>query len=209
MYQNISGIILSGGKSTRMGENKSLLKIGDKTAIERIVDLMAGLFPKLILSANTPEEYSFLGLETVKDIYTHAGPLAGIHAGLQKSTTEKNFVISCDMQLMNEETIKFLVDYNTDRQITIAKADGFFQQLAGVYHKSCLPEIEDILTNSKIEESRVTDQKKRGCSVFKLVQTFEAEIIDAETQMPGYKPGTFFNMNKPHEFEEIRKLIDS
>lgn len=207
MYNDITGIILSGGKSTRMGENKSLLKIGDKTAIERIVDLMKQLFPKLILSTNTAEEYEFLGLEMVKDEYTHAGPLAGIHAGLKTSGTEKNFVISCDMQLMNEETIRFIIDYQTDKPITIAKADGFYQQLAGVYHKSVLNDIEISLQENLEEENRSSDQKKRGCKVFALVKKMDAEIIDAEQNIPNYIPGTFFNMNKPHEYEEIKKRI--
>lgn len=209
MYKDITAIILSGGKSSRMGQNKALLKIGDTTAIERIVKLMKGLFPSLILSANQPEEYEFLGLETVGDIYANTGPLAGIHAGLKASKTEKNFVISCDMQLMNEETIKYLIEYQTNKKITIANADGFFQQLAGVYHKSVLSDIERILKESAEEESRAADQKKRGCKVFRLVQELDAEIIEAETQIPGYIPGTFFNMNKPEEYREIVERVEN
>ena len=60
MYNDITGIILAGGKSTRMGQNKSLLKIGEYTIIERVVNLLKPLFPELILITNNPEEYSFL-----------------------------------------------------------------------------------------------------------------------------------------------------
>ena len=209
MYENITGIILSGGKSTRMGQNKSLLKIGEVTAIERIVNLMKNLFPKLILSTNTPEEYEFLGLEMVPDIYKNAGPIAGIHAGLSASKTEKNFIISCDMQLMNTETIKFLIDLKTDSPITIAKADGFHQQLAGVYSKSAVSEIDKIIEEyAKDDENRSGEQIKRGCKVFKLVTDLNAKIIDAETEIPNYKSGTFFNMNKPHEFDEIKAILE-
>jgi molybdenum cofactor guanylyltransferase len=207
MYNDITGIILSGGKSSRMGENKSLLKIGGKTTIERIVELMSSLFPKVILSTNTPKEYKFLGIEMVQDINKDAGPLAGIHAGLKRSDTRKNFIISCDMLMMNEETIRFLIEFNTDKLITIAKADGFYQQLAGVYHKECLRNIQDILERKKDSENRSSDQKKRHCKVFALVESMDAEIIDIQKEMPDYKEGTYFNMNKPDEFEYIKHRL--
>ncbi|MFA7327488.1 MAG: molybdenum cofactor guanylyltransferase [Candidatus Kapaibacterium sp.] len=201
-------IILSGGKSTRMGQNKSLLKIGNRTAIERIVDLVRPIFPYIILSTNTPSEYEFLGLEMVPDIYSNAGPIAGIHAGLKASTTDKNFIISCDMQLMNAKTIKFLVEFETESSITIAKADGFYQQLAGVYHKSVIAKIENIIVEYSQDEIRDGEQVKRGCKVFSLIKEENAMIIDAEKDIPNYEAGTFFNMNKPSEFEEISRLLN-
>ncbi len=205
----MTGIILSGGKSTRMGQNKSLLKIGNVTAIERILNLMKPLFPRIILSTNSPQEYEFLGLEMFADIYKNTGPIAGIHAGLSASMTQKNFIISCDMQLMSEDVIRFLIDYPTQSSITIAKADGFFQQLAGVYHKDSIKEIEKIINESATEEeNRSGEQVKRGCKVFKLVNNMNAKIIDAESEIPNYKAGTFFNMNKPHEFDEIKAILE-
>lgn len=199
----MTGIILSGGKSSRMGQNKALMEIAGIKAIERIVNLMKPLFPKLILSTNTPDEYEFLGLEMVKDEYDNLGPASGIHAALKASNTDKNFIISCDMQLMNTETIKFIIDYPTDKQVIIANADGFNQQLAGVYTKNCIHAIDEIAKDDQEEENRYTEQKKRGCKVFKLVQKMEGKIIDAENEIPNYIPGTFFNMNKPHEYQEI------
>ena len=64
MYNDITGIILSGGRSKRMGVNKAMLKIGDKTLIERTSNLISAIFKKVLLITNTPDEYSFLGLET-------------------------------------------------------------------------------------------------------------------------------------------------
>jgi len=203
MYNDITCIILSGGKSSRMGQNKSLMEIAGVPAIERIVNLVKPVFPKLILSTNTSEEYAFLNLEMVEDIYTHLGPASGIHAGLMASKTEKNFVISCDMQLMNDETIRFIIDYPTDAKVVIAKADGFNQQLAGVYSKDCIAEIDLIAKEDLEAETRSSDQKKRGCKVFKLVTKMNGQIIDVIVEMPNYKDGTFFNMNKPHEYDEI------
>lgn len=205
MYSDITGIILSGGKSSRMGENKSLLDLGGKKVIERVVELMQTLFPKVLLITNTPHEYSFLDLSMFKDIYEYKGPLAGIHSGLAHSKTEQNFIISCDIPLMKSEMIEFIVDYKTEKPITVCRADGFIQQLAGRYSKSVLPQVENSLKNQE-EELRNSVQVKRKCKVLSLLDTVGAEIIDAE-QLDFFEEFLFFNMNRKEDYEKIRSFF--
>ena len=69
MHTDVTGIILIGGKSIRMGENKALMKLGSKTVIERMVDIVQPLFSNIILISNTPEEYKFLQLPIFCDAY--------------------------------------------------------------------------------------------------------------------------------------------
>jgi molybdopterin-guanine dinucleotide biosynthesis protein A len=208
MYSDITGIILSGGRSSRMGENKSLMKVGSKTVIEYVTDLMKNLFSKVILITNDPDDYSFLGLNMYKDIYFRMGPLAGIHSGLTHSTSNKNFFLSCDMPFMTADMIKYLAEYKTSKPITIAKADGFIQQLCGLYDKSCLSEAEKILSEESIEDERIDEQKKRGCKVLTLVNTMDSKIIEAEL-LPFYKKDTFFNMNKRSDYEMVINKLNS
>jgi len=200
MYKDITGIILAGGKSSRMGRNKSFLKVGDKTIIERVRDLLRGIFQDVILITNDPEEYKFLGLPMYEDVYRHKGPLAGIHSGLMHSSTEINFIISCDIPFMTKEMIKYLVDYKTDKIITIAKADGFIQQLAGKYSKACLTNAEKILKEQLEAERRDDLQTKRRCNVLKMIDHIGAEIIDAE-KLPFYHKDLYFNMNKTEDYK--------
>ena len=208
MYNDITGFILAGGKSTRMGTNKSLLRIGGKTIIEHVVNLMKDLFNELILITNQQDEFSFLNLTMLEDIYKNAGPLAGIHSALVHTQTEKNFIISCDMPLMSTDVIKYLVEYPTEKPITIARADGFIQQLCGVYYKSLVPFIEEIIkNNSTVGDERNPEQGKRGCSVLELVKNVPATIIDIEKEYQDYGPGTFYNMNRPEEFSFIKDIL--
>lgn len=201
MYPTITGIILSGGKSSRMGENKSLLNLGGKKVIERVTDLMKSLFPDVILITNTPDEYSFLGIPIFRDIYEYKGPLAGIHSGLTHSKTENNFVISCDIPLMTKQMIEYIIDYKTKAPITVCRADGFVQQLAGMYSKSVLAEAENSLRNEETE-LRDPKQTKRKCKVLSLLNTVGAEIIDAE-KLDFYSESLFFNMNRPEDYEKV------
>ena len=196
MYSNITGIILAGGKSVRMGENKSLLKLNGKTVIERTVDLLKSVFGNVILIANAPHEYSFLDVPTFKDIFEYKGPLAGIHAGLTHSATEKNFIISCDIPLMKAEMIRHIVDFETDKPVTVCRAEGFVQWLAGKYDKKVLPEIEKIL-----RENNNDSNSKKG-SVNFLLKKVGVEIITAE-ELQFYDEYLFFNMNEKSDYKKI------
>jgi molybdopterin-guanine dinucleotide biosynthesis protein A len=206
MYNDITGIILSGGKSKRMGVNKSLLKIGDKTIIEIVHSIMNDLFSDILLISNEPELYKFLNAKTFEDIFSGKGPLAGIHSGLLHSKTRKNFIISCDMPLINKEIIESIIKHKKDSPITVAKADGFVQQLCGLYDKDCLKTAEKILNESLNEENRNSKQEKRGCMVLELTKRMGAEIIEA-ISLPGYKENLFFNMNNLDDYTFVKKKL--
>ena len=201
MYKNITGIILSGGKSIRMGENKSLMKLGDRTVIEHTLLLMQSLFSEVMLITNRPDEYKFLNIPLFEDVYKYRGPLAGIHSGLLNSTTEENFVISCDIPLITKEIIEYIIKYDTPHPITVCRADGYIQQLAGKYSKSLTPKIEALL---KIEEDETRDsnQKKRKCKVHSLLDLVGTEIIEAK-DLDFYSDGIFLNMNRQEDYQKI------
>ncbi|MDT3697512.1 MAG: molybdenum cofactor guanylyltransferase [Ignavibacterium sp.] len=208
MYDDITGIILSGGKSKRMGVNKALLKIGNETLIERAGNLMSGLFRKVLLITNTPEEYSFLRLETFEDIYKNVGPLAGIHSGLFHSLTEKNFIIACDMPFINRELIEFIINYKTDKHITIPNAEGSTQQLCGVFSKSILTDIERLIKENLLINNEQEYRKNISFKVQHLFQSISTEIIDIEAKFDKYKKGMFLNVNQKDDFEVAIKRFN-
>lgn len=197
MYSDITGIILSGGKSSRMDENKSFLKIGNKTIIERILELMKSIFTNVIIITNTLDEYKFLDVSLYEDIYKWKGPLAGIHSGLMHSKTEKNFVISCDTPLMTKEMVEYILNFKTEKPITFCEAAGYHQPLVGVYKKEVVTEIEMLLN---------TNNEKTDRSLYHFLKIVSAEIIH-----PGdlymYNDEIFFNVNKKEDYEKLLKFF--
>ena len=206
MYKDVTGIILSGGKSSRMGRNKSFLTIGELTIIERVCDLLKSLFNKVILITNDPADYKFLNIPIFEDLFKHKGPLAGIHSGLAHSSSEKNFIISCDIPFITPEMIKYIIDFKTEKLITIAKADGYIQQLAGKYSIDCLNTAEKILEEYVNLENRNNNQVRRRCNVLKLIDKVGAEIISAES-LTFYKKELFFNMNKVDDYNLLLERL--
>ena len=202
MYTDVTGIILAGGKSIRMGENKALMKLGSKTVIERMVDIVQPLFSNIILISNTPEEYKFLQLPIFSDVYKYRGPLAGIHSALKNSQTEKNFILSCDIPLMSHAMINYIIQYKTNKPVTICKATGYTQPLAGLYNKSILSKAEKYLNDFELENSDKEEYEKKKCRMHSFLDTIEIELLNPES-LDFYSDNIFFNMNSPEDYEKI------
>lgn len=204
MDRQITGIILCGGKSSRMRTNKALLKLGDKYMIEHVFETMSSVFSKVILITNTPEEYEFLRLQMFEDIYKIGGPLAGIHSGLTFSKTKNNFIISCDMPMMTEQIVEQIVNFDSDKEIVLCKIDGYLQTLTGVYSKSILPIIENILLNAY--ESNSESHIKHSAKVRTLLDSVDYDVLEAK-DLEGYKSEYFFNINTEEDYQKIKTLL--
>lgn len=196
MYSDITGVILAGGKSLRMGTNKSFLKIGNQTIIERIVDLMRSIFPEVIIITNSPDEYKFLNIPLYEDIYKWKGPLAGIHSALTHTKTEKIFVLSCDVPLMTKEMIQYIVDYKSDKPVIFCEAAGYHQPLVGIYSKKIIKEIEYFISNNDLNDK----------SFHKFLSSIETEIIHPQS-LSFYKDEIFYNVNNMNDYNELLQLI--
>lgn len=209
MYSNITGIILSGGKSKRMGSDKSFLMVGNKYIIQYVTELMKNIFGQVILITNEPKKYKFLEIDCYEDIIKEMSPICGIHSGLSHSKTERNFIISCDMPLITKEIISFIIDFNSKKDVIVPFADGYIQQLCGIYSKCLLPNIEQIITINNEYEIRNNKQNKRHCPIMNLIESVNSEIIDIEKEYPNYKIGYFLNMNKPEDYEVVVRRFNN
>lgn len=133
--EGVTGIILAGGSSRRMGCNKALLKIGDQTLIESIYLTMASLFHDVVIVTNTPEEYAFLPCRSVSDLCRDVGAMGGLHAGLSACSTPKAFVVGCDMPYLNPELIRQLCSMKTSKDaLVLINAEGLREPLHALYN---------------------------------------------------------------------------
>lgn len=202
MYNNISAAILAGGNSSRMGTEKSLLKLGNETIIGRITETLKSIFADVIVVTNKVKDYQFLGVPIFQDIYKKRGPLSGIHCVLVRSKAEFNFIISCDMPMISKEMINYIVEYSSDKPVKYCVIAGRHHYLAGIYNKSIIPKIEQIFLSNN--ESIAEKEKKLALkNLFALVK---AEIILPET-LAFYKPELFFNVNTREDYEQLKKYF--
>src|SRR5262245_31299695 len=99
MIDSITAVILAGGKSSRMGQNKALLLIEGKTLIERIRELLSKIFSQVVVSTASQNAYPRLELPEVVDRYPETGPLGAITSVLE-SGLSPIFCVACDMPFL-------------------------------------------------------------------------------------------------------------
>ncbi len=181
-----------------MGENKALLKIGGKTVIERIADQLSSILPNVIIVANKQEDYRFLGLPLVSDRWKEKGPLAGIHAGLSESRTQKNLVVACDMPFISGELARLLLEQLDQHQASVPEIGGQLHPLFAAYRKDASAAAELAMRENKLR-------------IRQFLKEIDSRIIkDEELKEMGflYRDAHFFNMNRPDEYQLALKMAE-
>jgi molybdopterin-guanine dinucleotide biosynthesis protein A len=148
--QDITGVVLAGGQSSRFGSNKALALWRGKFLIQHVRDTLAAVFSNLLLVANTPEQFTFLNMETTSDRYQNMGPLAGIHAALCHTGKPWIFVIGCDMPAVTPDVVTFLCGFAKEtHEAVIPWPTSGPEPLCGLYHKTARATIELQLENKR------------------------------------------------------------
>ena len=146
-----SAVILAGGKSRRMGRNKALLDFGGETLIERLYGILKSAFEEVLISANDPETYEFLGAQVVQDVFGAGGSLAGIHAALLHSGGESCFFVACDMPFVNLDLVRYLSQFADDYEVVIPMSRNGLEPLHSFYSRRCVPHIEQQLGRGNLK----------------------------------------------------------
>jgi len=177
---NITGIILAGGKSTRMGTDKGLITHNNKTFIQHIIDTLKPLVNNIIIVSNNPEHDIFQSIR-VNDLIENAGPLAGLYTGLHYSKTEKNLVLSCDIPLIKQAVLEKLI-LQTDEDIDViqVQSNNKTMPLIALYKKQCLHKCLELLESGERSLRFLTKTLKTKTIL--LDKTLEKHTANINTQ---------------------------
>lgn len=193
-----TGLLLAGGKSSRMGTNKALLPMSEEINISKIAGEMELAVDETVIITNSPQDFSFLNLPMVEDEFKGMGPLGGLHAGLSASKTDVNVITACDMPFIKAALIKELLNHSTGFDAVVPEIEGQLHPLFAVYRKSTLPLLTACLKDHRLrmvaflEEIHVKILKE---SDFRMYQ----ENRDLFTYM-------FYNMNNPEEYARAKEI---
>lgn len=130
----LTAVVLCGGRSARMGQDKGALPLGGVTMLEHVARTVRGIAGEVIVVSRTGQATP-PGVVVVHDPVEDQGPLAGLAAGLAASTTDLNLVVACDMPLIRPAVLARLVASLGDHAICVAEVDGHPSVLCGVYRK--------------------------------------------------------------------------
>ena len=149
---NISGIILAGGKNSRMGTNKAFLKINGVRLIDNVLGIYREIFDEIIIVTNDPLAYiEFTDAIIVTDIYQEKGALGGIYTGLFYASQKYSFAVACDMPSLDKDFILYMTEQTGKHDIIVPENAEGFQPLHAVYSRNCLPTVKRLLMADKLK----------------------------------------------------------
>jgi molybdopterin-guanine dinucleotide biosynthesis protein A len=190
----MTGVILSGGKSTRMGTNKAFLEVEGKRLIDRITLMFRDMFQEVILVTNSPLDYLDQDCIIVSDIFKNKGALGGIYTGLFYASYSHAFVSACDMPFLNRSFIEHMIEYADRYDVVVPELPDGREPLHAIYSKRCLAPIKKLMDMDSLKITGFYGGLK--------TLTIEKETIksfDPEGKM-------FLNVNTRKDLERISSL---
>jgi molybdopterin-guanine dinucleotide biosynthesis protein A len=194
-----TAVILAGGKSTRMGFDKQLLKINERRLIDSLKKKLKGEFNEIIVVTNKSEYYIGLTDKIIKDIIPNKGPLSGIHAGLVEASSKYVYFMACDMPNVNLDYIKYMKKKleNVDVKACITKLGEWIEPFNAFYSKDMIKDIEEYL----LQDRRSVNSLIRKLSIC-YIEEEEARKFSPNWDM-------FLNLNTKEELDDYLDTISS
>jgi molybdopterin-guanine dinucleotide biosynthesis protein A len=194
---DITGFILAGGRSLRMGRDKSQIPWGVGTMLSHALEQMKPVAEEVLVVGAA--EIAEVSARVLSDEFIGSGPLSGIHAALAHTRTDWNLIVAIDMPLVNSELLGFISDYADDVEhyAIVPKIDGVLQPLCALYHRRLLPEADRVLKEGQL-------------SVRRLLERVDTRIIEEQELVKrGFSAEMLMNVNTPQDLERARVLAET
>lgn len=195
----LSVVLMAGGQSRRMGQNKALIALHGRTIIEHILArVQAGLEPdEILLITHEPERYAFLGLPSYPDVLPGKGALGGIFSALMHSRGDFTLVIACDMPFIRPTLLRYLDSLRATCacDAVVPRLDGRAEGMFAFYGQVCRAPVRAALDAGQLKVISFYDQVR-------------VRYVD-EDEMAPYDPGrrSFFNVNTPEDLAVAEQMM--
>ena len=186
-------LILAGGGSRRMGQDKALLLHEGRTFLERMIAVMLTLTPNVLVIADRPDKYALTAGRIAVDLYPDAGPVGGIVTGLGAAGPGLHYVVACDMPVINADVLRLLrQEIGPDDDAATPYLDDKPEPLYAVYRDTAAPKLRAYLTSGR--------RSARGALNALNVHHVGADAINRVD--PG--AASFANINTPSELADFQ-----
>ncbi len=191
--EEVTGVILAGGMSSRFGSNKALSRFEGERLIQRLCNTVGSVTERMMLITNTPDDFAFLDLDSQKDLVPRCGPIGGIYTALKTADTTLCLCVACDMPFIRPGFLEFMIERSSGYDVVVPMNDGREEPLCAVYRETCVPAIK-----RRIQAGR-----------FKMTGFFdEVRVLRIAPGEGGFRDaGMFFNVNDRADYEEALKRL--
>jgi molybdopterin-guanine dinucleotide biosynthesis protein A len=195
LSREVTGVVLAGGESRRMGQNKALMPLDGERLVDRVVRILRASCSELLMVTNSPEVYADAGIRMVGDVWPGKGSLGGIYSALYHATTPYVLVVACDMPFLQATSLAYLIEQIGDHDVVMPDVLGEQQPLHAIYAQTCLEPIRRRLEADRLKiVGFLPDVRVRTVTAAEL-QPFDPELL------------AFQNLNTPEEFEAAARHL--
>lgn len=190
MTKLVTGVILAGGQSRRMGTDKAWLPLGGQPMIARICERLRPLCDELLIVTNAAARFAGLGAVVVEDLVPGAHALGGIYTGLTLAAHDTCFVTACDAPFLHPALVRWLLQIAGDWDLVVPRTARGLQPLHAVYRRACLPAVAAQLQQAQWDVQR-------------LIGRVRTQIIEPDL-VHHWDPTeeSFRNLNTPQEYAD-------
>lgn len=195
---HMTGVLVAGGTSRRMGRDKRFLELGGQPLLQRALSVLQSLFDEVLVALAEPlPQLTGQGYRVVTDLIPNCATLGGLYTGLSSASHPRVLAVGCDMPFLNPAIIRRLAEYGRQADVVIPKLATGLQPMHAVYSKACLPHLEQM---ARAQQFKVQGLAEVPGLTVKLIP--EKDFLDVDPQLL-----SFFNINTPADFEFARKLL--
>lgn len=186
---DITGVILAGGRSRRMGRDKATLTLAGRTLFERAYDAFDAVFEQILIAGDRAD----LASATVPCFADEfpGSALGGIHGGLKAAQTPWIFVMPCDLAAPDFNLIRHLTPYRHDHDAVVPRTSAGFEPVFALYHKNCLPIMEQMLCQGNYR-------------IYDFYDRIRTRFVDSHELPKGWQRG-LVNLNSPQDLEQLNQ----
>ncbi len=185
----ITGFVLAGGKSSRMGQDKALLEFQGQSLLAHMLKLITPFCSNTFISANNLEYQSF-GADLIPDVYQGKGPISGIFSALSASCSDWNLIVSVDVPLVNPELLQYLVDSRNSYDAVVPVHLHGNEPLIALYHRCVIPALQEMI---EMKDFKLTN----------LFPHINTNYLDCNFLVEKY-PQLFLNLNRQEDYRAIQ-----
>ena len=194
----VSGIILAGGRSRRLGRDKAVEPFDGQPLIRRVINRVAPLTDEIVVVVADTARGQALPLDAdhhvAVDIYPDGGSLGGIFSGLSVAANDWGLVVACDMPFLNRRLLEHMLGLRADCDAVVPRPGTFPEPTHALYSRACLPHIEARLQANDLKISGFFEEVKVRYLDEEEVRQFDPELL------------SFFNVNSPEDLARAHAL---
>ncbi|MCE5205813.1 MAG: molybdenum cofactor guanylyltransferase [Porphyromonadaceae bacterium] len=192
---DITGVILAGGLSKRMGFNKASADFIGTSMLTLMIEKLQEVTPAVVVSSGSIT-YPGISYPQIPDEYSHCGPLGGIFSALNASPSILNLILSCDIPLVSVSLLKYIVSMARESGALLTvpvDCDGQEQMLCAVYHRDILPILKRQIDNSQLRMKT-------------LLELVRVKYVQISKEHPLYHEHAFMNVNSKDVLQQALTL---